>query len=265
MIRNFCFRALYWITSISFALLAVPLIALPWRYPLVSWIQLYTKVMVFWLRWIAGIKINILGQEHIPQGPCIIAAKHQSWGDGIVMFSRFFDLAFVTGDHLEKMPLLGSILRKLGAIVVDNCGGAYARAKLVDTELKKAKQAGRSILIYPEGHLSKVGHKHRYRKGVYHMYSSYDRPALPVATNLGLFWPQSSWDLTPGTATVEFLCPIAPGMDKESFMAELETRIEERSLALLPDHLRPETATIHPDPDKPGVTHPTSVTATPGV
>jgi len=250
MIRSILFQALYWLTSIAFGVLAAPLLLLPSRAPMMGWIRLYTRAMTFWMRHAAGVKVTVRGRENIPDGPCIIAAKHQSWGDGIVMFSQMNDLAFVTGDHLEKFPLVGGILRKMGAIIVDNCGGAYARARLVDTELKRAASDNRRILIYPEGHLSPVGEKHRYRRGVYHMYAAYNCPAVPVATNLGLFWPQQSWRLTPGEATVEFLPAIAPGLEKDDFMQRLEQAVETRSLELLGD-ARPEGAdwTRAPLPD----------------
>jgi len=270
MIRNIAFQAAYWLTSIVFAILAMPLVALPNRKPMMGWIGLYTKTMVFWMRMLAGIKIVFRGVENIPEGSCVIAAKHQSWGDGIAMFSQFSDLAFVTGDHLEKMPLLGAILRKMGAIVVDNCGGAYARARLVDTELKKARDAGRRILIYPEGHLSEVGRHHRYRKGVYHMYTAYDKPVVPVATNLGLFWPQQTWKLTPGEAVIAFLDPIAPGMGKAEFMAHLQDTIESASIDLLPDDFPLPDERLQTQPSTPGAsktpqtakdTHPASTPA----
>jgi len=138
----------------------------------------------------------------------------------------------------------------MGAIVVDNCGGAYARARLVDEELKKAQSENRKILIYPEGHLAPVGQRYRYKKGVYHMYQAYGCAALPVATNLGLRWPQQSWRLTPGDAVIEFLTPIEPGLDKDAFMARLEAVIEARSIELLGSE-RPEGVEIGallPDP-----------------
>jgi 1-acyl-sn-glycerol-3-phosphate acyltransferase len=231
--RSILFQIAYWITSIFFAVTAAPMLLVPSRGPTVAWIRLYTRTMTFWMRAIAGVNVTVRGRERLPQGPCIIAAKHQSWGDGIVMLSELSDLAFVTGDHLEKFPLLGGILRKMGAIIVDNCGGAYARARLVDDELKKAQGDGRRILIYPEGHLAPVGERYRYRRGVYHMYAAYGCPATPVATNLGLYWPQQSWRLTPGEAVIEFLDPIPPGLEKEEFMARLEAAIEKRSLELL--------------------------------
>lgn len=252
VIRSLLFQAAYWTTSIFYTLGALPLLALPSRKPLMYWILGYTRTMCVWMRVIAGVKIRVIGKEKIPEGPCIIAAKHQSWGDGFLMFSQFRDLAFVTGDHLEKFPLVGGLLRKMGAIVVDNCGGAYARAKLVDDELKNAHNENRRILIYPEGHLAPPGQKYRYKKGVFHMYQAYGRPALPVATNLGLRWPQQSWRLTPGQAVIEFLDPIPPGLDKETFMTRLEAVIEARSIELLGDE-RPEGVKIGallPDPGK---------------
>jgi 1-acyl-sn-glycerol-3-phosphate acyltransferase len=246
--RNFLFQLSYWLTSAFFAIAAAPLLLIPSRKPLVGWIRLYTRVMRFWMRWIAGVRVRFVGRERLPDGPCIIAAKHQSWGDGIVMMTEIHDLAFVTGDHLERFPLLGGILRKLGAIVVDNCGGAYARARLVDTELKAAQQAGRRILIYPEGHLAPVGERYRYKRGVFHMYAAYGCPAVPVATNLGLYWPQQDWRLRPGEATVEFLPPIEPGLAKEDFMHRLEAAIETRSLALLGDRAPAAPRAPLPDP-----------------
>jgi 1-acyl-sn-glycerol-3-phosphate acyltransferase len=247
--RSVSFRLAYWGTSVFFALLALPLVALPSRKPMMAWINLYTRAMVFWMRWIGGVRIVVRGRERVPDGPAIIAAKHQSWGDGIVMFSQFFDLAFVTGDHLEKIPLLGGILRKMGAIIVDNCGGAYARARLVDKELKTAQSEGRRILIYPEGHLAPVGAHYRYRRGVYHMYSAYGCPAVPVATNLGLRWPQQAWKMSPGEAVIEFLDPIEPGLEKEEFMARLERAIETRSRELAGLAVGAELPAPLPDPE----------------
>lgn len=137
----------------------------------------------------------------------------------------------------------------MGAIVVAQCGGAESRAKLMDTEMDKARKQQRRILIYPEGRLVEPGYHGPYKKGVFHMYEAYGCPVVPVATNLGLHWPSDSWDLSTGTAVVEFLKPILPGLDKESFMALLQDRIETASLALLPEGFAiPENREwIHPE------------------
>ena len=233
--RNLTFRLLYLLTSLFFALTALPLLLLPGRRHLMIWLQKYSRVMVYWMRVVQNIEIEVRGKSIVPHKGCIIAAKHQSWGDGYAVFSEVPDLAIVTGDHLEKIPLVGFILRKMEAVVVDNCGGATARERLVDQELSRAKEKRRKILIYPEGHLAPVGYHYRYKKGVFHMYKAYDCPVIPVATNLGLMWPGEEWALKPGKAVLEFLEPIPPGLEKETFMQILEERIETASLALLPE------------------------------
>ncbi len=180
----------------------------------------------------AGIHIEARGREHLPAGAFIVASKHQSWGDGFATYDQFDDLAFVTGDHLEQFPLMGTILRKLGAIVVNNCGGHDARQALA-ARAADAHARGRRILIYPEGNLAKVGEKFRYRSGVWHMYRDFDMPVVPLASNLGLFWPQEAYRKTPGRATLEFLPPIPTGLDKAEFLARLEAAVEDRTAELI--------------------------------
>ena len=230
--RSFAFNVAYWLLSIAYASAAAFAALTPGR-GATSWIiRRYVKRMVQAMRTFAGIRIETRGREHLPTGAFIIASKHQSWGDGFATYDQFDDLAFVTGDHLEKFPLLGTVLRKLGAIVVNNCGGREAREALKHRSAD-AHAAGRKILIYPEGNLAKVGEKFRYRSGVWHMYRDFDMPVVPLATNLGLFWPQEAFRKTPGTATLEFLEPIPTGLGKEEFLIRLEAAVEGKTAELI--------------------------------
>jgi 1-acyl-sn-glycerol-3-phosphate acyltransferase len=88
-------------------------------------------------------------------------------------------------------------------------------------------------LIYPEGHLAPVGVHFRYRTGVYYMARDFGMPVVPAASNLALFWSQEAWTKTPGTAVLEFLDPIPPGLDKDEFMARLEAAVETRTAELI--------------------------------
>src|SRR5262249_55281501 len=142
------------------------------------------------------------------------------------------NLAFVTGDHLERIPLLRGILRKFGAIVVDNCGGPEARKALAE-RAAAAHADGRRILIYPEGNLAKAGERFRYRTGVFYMYRDSGLPVVPVATTLGLFWPQEAFQKNPGRATVEFLDPIPTGLERGEFLRRLEATVETRTQELI--------------------------------
>ncbi len=230
--RSLLFEIVYWILSVFYALTAVVASLLPGRGPATAVIRRYTRRMVGAMHWVAGIKVELKGRERMPQGAFIVAAKHQSWGDGFVMFANIDNLVFVTGDHLEKIPLLRGLLHKLGAIVVDSCGGPEAR-KALSQSAAAANAEGRRILIYPEGHLAKPGEHFRYRTGVFHMYRDFNLPVVPVATNLGLFWRQQDFRKTPGVATVEMLEPIPTGLDRDAFMARLEGAIEARTAELI--------------------------------
>jgi 1-acyl-sn-glycerol-3-phosphate acyltransferase len=230
--RSLPFNIAYWVLSIVYALMAVAVAAFPGRGPTQWIIRRYTRRMVQAMRLFAGIRLEVRGKERLPEGSFLIAAKHQSWGDGFCMFSQFDDLAFVVGSHLERFPLLTVILSKLGAIVVDNCGGARARKALAE-RAAQAHREGRRILIYPEGHLAPVGVRYPYRSGVFHMYRDFGSPVVPAATNLGLFWPGQSLAKHPGTAILEFMEPIPPGLPRAEFMERLERVIEQRTAELV--------------------------------
>jgi 1-acyl-sn-glycerol-3-phosphate acyltransferase len=230
--NSFLFAVAYWFLSIFYSVAALVLSFLPGRKPVAWVIARYTKRMVWAMRVFARIKLEVRGREHLIDRPVIYACKHHSWGDGFCIYSTIPDLAFVTGDHLEKYPFMATLLKKLGAIVVNNCGGIEARRNLASRSADAAKD-GRSILIYPEGHLNAPGTYRRYRSGVWHMMNNFDMPVVPVATNLGVFWQEEHYKKTPGTAVIEFLEPIMPGMAKDEFLDLLRERIEARSQQLI--------------------------------
>ncbi len=212
-------------------------------------IKRYVDRMVWAMRVFAGIELEVRGRERLPEGAFILAAKHASYGDGFCVYSEFDDLAFVTGDHLERFPLFKTVLGKLGAIVVDNCGGPEARKALAQSA-SQAHAEGRRILIYPEGHLAPVGVKFRYRIGVYHMARDFGLKVVPVASNLGLFWPQEAWTKRPGRAVLEFLDPLDAGDDKAGFMQRLEAAVEDRTAELIAEAVgRPVTPAVRGTPE----------------
>jgi 1-acyl-sn-glycerol-3-phosphate acyltransferase len=248
-VRSLLFNIVYWPISIFYTMLAAIAALTPGRGLVKRAVRLYVTRMVWAMRVVAGIKIEARGHENLPQGAYILAPKHASWGDGFSIFAQFDDLAFVTGDHLERFPLMKQVLAKFGAIVVDNCGGPEARAALTQSAAK-AHEQGRKILIYPEGALAPVGVKFRYRTGVYYMARDFNLPVVPVASNLGVFWQQEEWKKTPGTATLEFLPPIMPGLDKDEFIARLEAAVEDRTAELVAEALgRPVKPAVLGVPD----------------
>jgi 1-acyl-sn-glycerol-3-phosphate acyltransferase len=72
-----------------------------------------------------------------------------------------------------------------------------------------------------------------YKKGTAALYEQMGQTCIPVATNVGYFWPRRGLYRRPGVAVVEFLDPIPPGLPRDEFMARLENMVEARSDELL--------------------------------
>ncbi len=230
--RSFLFNIAFGAISVFYTVWAAMAALRPGRAQVRRVIARYVRRMTWAMRVLAGIQIEVRGREHLPSGNFILAPKHASYGDGFSIYAEFEDLAFVTGDHLERFPLFKTVLKKLGAIVVDNCGGPEARSDLA-RDAAHAHDEGRNILIYPEGHLAPVGVKFRYRTGVYYMARDFRMPVVPVASNLGVFWPQEERTKRPGVAVLEFLAPLSADLGKEAFMAALEEAVETRTAQLV--------------------------------
>ncbi|WP_306250977.1 1-acyl-sn-glycerol-3-phosphate acyltransferase [Parvularcula sp. IMCC14364] len=234
--RSILFQGAFWLVSVFFVFSGAVLLLLPTRRPLMIWARLYTRSVCLLMRLIGGIDLQVRGRDRLPQGPMIVASKHQSWGDGFFLFSQFDDAAFIISDQFLKYPLIGRVFRKMQAVVVDNQrGGPAGRDGQLAGMIEDLRAAARPVLVYPEGKLSALGQKHRYRRGVYYVYKLYECPVVPVATNLGVRWLDKSWSFVPGPAAIEFLEPIPPGLPQKEFMALLEARIETRSREMLPE------------------------------
>lgn len=246
--RSLIFNLAYYTVSAVYAVICAILALVPGRRILMHGIRSYARLTVLLMRWICGIRVEVRGTPPKNQA-VILAAKHQSWGDGLVMMAKCGDVNFICGDHMLNYPLIGWVLKRCSAIVVSNQGGAKAMASLrAGVERSQGEGRPRPILIYPEGHLTPVGSGLRYRSGAWQLSSQLGRPVVPVATNLGQCWPQQKWTKFSGTAVIEFLEPMPPSADRDSFLAELETRVEARSRALEAEFTAPLRESVsHPE------------------
>lgn len=215
-----------------FALVGAPLALLPSSRPLRAWICWWSRSVRFGMMHIAGITVEIRGREFMPtHETAIIAAKHHSYIDAVLVFSELPNLAAVAMAELSDVPFIGLVFKKLGMIMIDRTGGKGAHHLASGAD--RAIREGRPILIYPEGHIPEVGIRVPYKKGVWHLQKSCALPVVPVATNIGLRWSQNRWAKTRGHAVIEFMAPIQPGKEPGPFMEVLEACIEDRTGTLL--------------------------------
>lgn len=226
MIRSLAFNAYFYVGTLLVAIVGIVLVPVPTPVLLRGLLFHWARAVVWGMRWIGGMKIEFRGLEHLPvTGPVLLANKHHSESDGILLAARIRGIAFVAMQELFRYPLIGAILYRLQMIRVDTCGGGRERENLAQFA-KRAYDSGRHIAIYPEGNLMAPGERERYRSGIYYLYRDLGLPVTPVATSVGLVWNRRDWRKKAGRAAVEFLPAIETGLDKESFMRRLEVTIE---------------------------------------
>lgn len=197
------------------------------------------KVPVIWgygtvkyLGRIAGIELELRGMENLPQGPLLVASKHQSAWDTAVFFCLLRHPSVVLKKELLKVPLFEPYCRKTGLIPVDRFGQASSLRWLLRTAQRMADE-GRPILIFPEGTRVNPGERKSYLTGVAGLYRNLRIPVVPVALNSGMYWPRRKFLRRPGQIVVEFLEPIPPGLGRKEFMERLEVAIESKTDALV--------------------------------
>ena len=228
MIRSFAFNVYFYVLTVLAALLGILLVPIPGP----KLLRRYARAVVWGMRWIGGMKVEIRGREFLPKkGPVLLANKHHAEVDGILLAAEIPGIAFVAMQELFRLPVIGAILYRLQMIRVDACGGGKERDNLAQFA-KRAYDSGRHIAIYPEGYLMAPGERERYRSGIFYLSRDLALPVTPVANSLGLLWNRRDWRKHAGRAAIEFLPPIEPGPAKHAFMRNLEEAIENAS-----DHL----------------------------
>jgi 1-acyl-sn-glycerol-3-phosphate acyltransferase len=233
MIRSLAFNAFFYLGTLLAAVIGIVLVPIPTPVLLRGLLHYWARAVVWGMRWIAGMKVEFRGLEHLPAaGPALLAGKHHSECDGILLAARLPGIAFVAMQELFRYPLIGAILYRLQMIRVDTCGGGRERENLAQFA-KRAHDSGRHIAIYPEGNLMAPGERERYRSGIYYLSRDLNLPVTPVATSVGLLWNRRSWWKKPGGAAIEFLPAIEAGLDKQTFMRRLEEATESGSDRLI--------------------------------
>jgi len=209
-------------------------------------IRWFLGTLAFLERVILGLRYEVRGRQNLPDGPFLVAAKHQSAWETTKLLLLFDDPAIVLKRELTKVPVWGLFARKAELIPVDRGARGRAVASLLEGA-RKVVAKGRPIVIFPQGTRTAPGVYHNYRIGVGVLYDQLHLPIVPMALNSGLFWPRRAFIKRPGTIVVEFLPPIQPGLQRFEAMIELETRLEAATDRLVmaaggPPTKRPQSA-----------------------
>ncbi len=199
-------------------------------------VRAWAKFVLFGLRHIAGVRVEVRGLEYRPRGAALVASKHQGMLDIVALLAILPEPCFVLKKELMPLPFFGWFAWKTKMIAVDRAGHATALRDM--TRQAKARLAeGRQIIIFPEGTRTAPGEPGQYKPGVAAIYRDLEASCALVATNSGEHWPAHGFKRIPGKVVFEFLPPAPAGLKRGAFMTLVESRIEPASQALL-DRLR---------------------------
>ncbi|MBY6056249.1 1-acyl-sn-glycerol-3-phosphate acyltransferase [Leisingera daeponensis] len=227
-------RSLIFITQMYLAMLVLGIVFAPWAALSPKGARIACKSFARWAlwtaRWMVGIRTEVRGQ--VPEGEVIIAAKHQSFLDIIIIFNAVPSARFIMKRELMWTPVIGVYAKRLGCVPVDRGKRGAAIAKMVKDVAKESREPGQ-LIIYSQGTRVAPGARKPYKIGTAVLYEGLKQPCVPAATNVGVFWPRTGIYRKPGLAVVEFLEPMQPGIARAAFMAQLESRVESRSDELM--------------------------------
>lgn len=234
VVRSLVFNALFYITTFLQMVVLAPFYFAVSRQK--AWIvpNNWSRFNNWMLRVICNTTVEFKGVENIPDGPCIIAAKHQSAWDTFVFLPYLKDPVLILKRILMRIPLFGQFVAKMDMIAIDRASRDEARRQVNDGA-NRAKADARQILIYPEGTRRSPGDEPAYKQGVAMIYEATGLSVVPVAHNAGMFWPRRKFLRYPGKMSVEFLPPIPAGLPRDEMFARLIKETEARCDALLID------------------------------
>ncbi|MDX5349310.1 MAG: 1-acyl-sn-glycerol-3-phosphate acyltransferase [Paracoccaceae bacterium] len=226
--------SLVFIIQMYLAMAVIAVVFAPWalasRHGARVACKTFCRWVIFTLRLLTGLRSQVRGTP--PTGEALIAAKHQSFLDIILIFNALPAAKFIMKRELMYTPFLGQYALRIGCVPVNRGKRGAAIAKMKSDVAKGTAEPGQ-LIIYPQGTRVAPGAEKPYKVGTGLLYDQLGQPCHPVATNVGLFWPKHGILRKPGLAVVEFLEPIAPGLKIPEFMVRLEQEVESHSNRLM--------------------------------
>lgn len=184
------------------------------------------RSLIWLLRIICNVRMEVRGTENIPKEPCIILCKHQSAWETFALQTVFPDQVYVLKRELLWLPFFGWGLALHSPIAINRSKGKDAMRQL----LKQGKERldnGFCVVVFPEGTRMPPGMRGKYKLGGAMLAASSGAPVAPVAHNAGKFWGRNSFMKHPGTIVMSIGKPIVTaGLKAEEINRRVEDWIE---------------------------------------
>ena len=182
--------------------------------------QTWARVLLGGARVICGIKMEVIGWEHVPEGSVLIASQHQSAFDTLIWLLLVPRVSYVYKAELSRIPLVGPLLRLSGQIMLDRRAG-FAAVKALLRGAERAVADGRQIVIFPEGTRVEPGLDAPLRPGIAALAARTNLPVIPVSTDSGRLWGRQAFIKYPGTVHIVIGPPLPERIGQAALMTAL--------------------------------------------
>ncbi len=170
---------------------------------------------LFFTKFIAGIKYEIhypsTNEDGIPlkhninqrlDGRAIIAAKHMSMLEIIILVTHVPNAFFIMKRELLWIPIYGWAFWRIGLLGVNRARGATNMSVLANKVTKNIMK-GMTLIIFPEGTRVAPGQHVPLKRGLLFLATHLKLPISPVGVDTGLYWPKRG-KIKPGTTHIYF-------------------------------------------------------------
>lgn len=228
-VRSLIFNIQMYLAMLVLAIVLTPMAAVSrdWAFRAV---HIYSRYVRWSAAWMVGLKSEVRGE--VPTDEVLIASKHQSFFDIILIVSVTPRPKFIMKKQLRWAPIVGWFAMRIGCIPVDRGKRGAAIAQMV-ADVNAGRSLPGQLIIYPQGTRVAPGAERPYKVGTGVLYAQLGQDCVPAATNVGVFWPRHGVLRKPGLAVVEFLPRIEAGVRQREFLQQLETEIESASDRLM--------------------------------
>ena len=182
--------------------------------------------MMWLLRVICNIRMEVHGRENIPGDPCIVMCKHQSAWETFSLQTVFPPQVWVLKRELLWLPFFGWGLALTSPIAINRSKTKQAMSELIEQGLNRLHN-GFCVVVFPEGTRMPYGVRGRYKIGGALLGEKSGAPVVPVAHNAGKFWGRNAFLKHPGTIVMSIGKPIDPrGMKADEILRQVEDWVE---------------------------------------
>jgi 1-acyl-sn-glycerol-3-phosphate acyltransferase len=231
LLRSTLFALALVFVTVPYAFVALASAPLP-RHARYRVISGWSRIVLWFLRRLCQVRWNVEGREHLPRGPSVILAKHQSAWETLAFQSILPPQVHVLKRELLWIPFFGWGLALMSPIAIDRSRASSALRTMARIGEERLRQ-GFWVIVFPEGTRVAPGERRKYQSGGAWLASHAGVPVVPIAHNAGRVWPRNSFCKYPGQVTVRIGPPIdSTRRAAEEITAQAEEWIEAQQKTL---------------------------------